>query len=92
MFRCRCRIELFGVGSESVDGVEGGVVSAFNKPEGFLLQSFKIVERVMYNNANIIAKMRHNCFVPPIPSKMPWNMLSMPMVESLAHVLLLLSL
>ena len=83
MFRCRCRIELFGVGSESVDGVGKGVVGAFSSPEGFLLQSFKIAEGLMYNNATIIAKLRHHCIVPPIPPKMPWNMLSMPMLESL---------
>ena len=37
----------------------------------------------MYNNASIIAKMRHHCIVPPIPPKIPLNMLSMPMLESL---------
>ena len=35
---------LCGIGSESLDGVGRGVVGAFNSPEGFLLQSFKIVE------------------------------------------------
>ena len=27
--------------------------------------------------------MRHHCIVPPIPPKVPWNMLLMPVVESL---------
>ena len=50
---------LFGIGSESVDGVGRGVVGAFNSPEGFPLQSFKIVERKIKNrnkNTNIILK------------------------------------
>ena len=35
---------LFHAGSESTDGFGRGYVGAFGKPEGFLLQSFKIVE------------------------------------------------
>ena len=41
---------LFGIGSKSVDGVGRGIVGTFNRPEDFLLQSFKTVERSMYNN------------------------------------------
>ena len=47
------------------------------------LQSLKSAERLMYNNTNIIAKMRDHCIVPPIPPKMPWNLLPIPVVESL---------
>ena len=74
---------LFGIRSESVDGVERGGVGVFNRGEGLFLQSLKSVERLMYNNTNIIAKMRHHCIVPPILPKMPWNMLPIPVVESL---------
>ena len=56
---------LFGIGTESVDGVGGGGV--FNCREGLFLQSLKSVERLMYKNTNIIAKMRHHCIVPPVP-------------------------
>ena len=62
---------LFGVGSEPVDGVGRGVFGVFNSPEGFLLQRFKIVERLTCNNTNIIAKMRHHFILLPIPLKMP---------------------
>ena len=34
----------------------------------------------MYNKTNIIAKIRHHCIVSPIPPKMPWNMVPMPVV------------
>ena len=74
---------LFSIGSESVDGVGRGGVGVFNHREGSFLQSLKSVERLMYNNTNIIAKMRHHCIVRPIPPKMPWNMLLIPVVESL---------
>ena len=72
----------FGTGSDSVDGVGRGGVGVFNPREGFL-QCLKSVERLMYNNTNILAKMRHHCIVPPIPPKTPWNMLPIPVVESL---------
>ena len=62
---------LFGVGSEPVDGVGRGVFGVFNSPESFLLQRFKIVERLTCNNTNIIAKMRHHCIVLSIPLKTP---------------------
>ena len=75
---------LFVIGSESVGGVGRGVVGAFNSAQGCLLQSFKSVEQLMYHNTNIIAKMRHHCIVPPIPPKIPWNMLPIPVVQSLA--------
>ena len=74
---------LFGVGSESVDGVGRGGVGMFNCCEGLFPQSLKSLERLMYNNTNIIAKMRQHCIVPPILPKMPWNMLPIPVVESL---------
>ena len=74
---------VFGIGSDSVDDVGRGGVGVFNPREGLLLQSLKNVEWLMYNNTNIFAKMRHHCMVPPIPPKMPWNMLPIPVVESL---------
>ena len=37
----------------------------------------------MYNNTSSITRMRHHCIVPPIPPRMPWSMLPMPVVESL---------
>ena len=58
---------LFGIGTESVDGVGGGGVGVFNCREGLFLQSLKSVERLMYKNTNIIAKMRHHSIVPPVP-------------------------
>ena len=77
---------LFCIGSESVDGVGRGGVGVFNPREVLFLRSLKSVERLMYNNTNIIAKMRHHCIVPPILPKMPWNMLPIPVVESLGKV------
>ena len=74
---------LFGIGFESVDGVGRAGVGVFIRREGLFLRSLKSVERLMYNNTNIIAKMRHHCIVPPILPKMPWNMLPIPVVESL---------
>ena len=74
---------MFSIGSESVDGVGRGGVGVFNRREVSFLKSLKSVERLMYNNTNIIAKMRHHCIVPLIPPKMPWNMLPIPAVESL---------
>ena len=74
----------FCVGFEFIYDVEREGIDALEDPEGFLLQSFKTVERLMYNKTIIIARMMHHCIVPPIPPKMPWNMLPMPMVESLA--------
>ena len=74
---------LFRVGSESTDGLGRGYVGDFGNLEGFLPQNFKIVEWLMYNKTNIIAKMRHHCVVPSIPPKMTWNMLPMTVVEFL---------
>lgn len=34
----------------------------------------------MYNKTNIIAEIRHHCIVSPIPPKVPWNMVPMPVV------------
>ena len=61
----------FCVGFKFTDDVEGEVVGTLEDPEGFLLQSFKTVERLMYNKTIIITRMRHHCIVPPVPSKMP---------------------
>ena len=61
---------LFCVGFESIDDVEREVVGALEDPEGFLLQSFNSVKRLMYNKT-IITRIRHHCLVPPIPPKMP---------------------
>ena len=47
---------LFWVGSKSVDGVGRGAVGVLGGPEGFLLQSFKGVERLMHNKTNITAR------------------------------------
>ena len=78
---------LFGIGPESVGGVERGAVGAFNSPEGFPLKRFKSKERLMYSNTNIIAKMRHHCIVPPISARILWNMLPIPTVQSLTACL-----
>ena len=74
---------LFRIESESVDVVGRGVVGTLKDPEGFLLLSFNSVEWLVYNKTNIIAKIWHHCIVSPIPPKMPWNMVPMPVVGSL---------
>ena len=74
---------LFDIGSESVDGAGRGDVGVFNRLESLFLQSLKSVERLMYNNTNIIAKMRFHCIAPPISPKMPWNMFPIPVVQYL---------
>ena len=55
----------------SIDNVEGEGVSALEGPEVFRQQSFKIVERLMYNNTSSITTMRHHRIVPPVLPKMP---------------------
>ena len=67
----------------SIDNVEGERVGALGGPEVFRRKSFRTVERLMYNNTSSITRMRHHCIVPPIPPRMPWSMLPMPVVESL---------
>ena len=61
----------FCVEFEFIDDVKREGASVLEDPEGFLLQSFKTAERLMYNKTIIIARMRHHCIVPPIPPKMP---------------------
>ena len=39
----------------------------------------------MCNKTTIIVKMWHHCIVSPIPPTMSWNMLLMPVVESLTE-------
>ena len=58
-------------GFGSTDNVEEEGVSALESPEVFCRESFKTVERLMYNNTSSITRMRHHCIVPPIPPKMP---------------------
>ena len=48
----------FCVGFEFIYDVEREVVGALEDPEGFLLQSFKTVERLMHNKT-IITRKRH---------------------------------
>ena len=74
---------LFLVRTECVGGVGKGVVGTLEGPEGFLLHIFRSVEQLMHNKTNIIAKMRNHCILPPTPPKMPWNMLSIPVVDTL---------
>ena len=76
MCRCRinqpipCRVWIYG----------RGVVGVLEDPDRFSSTEF---QQLMYNKNSIIAKMRHHCIVPPIPSRMSWNMLPVPMVEPL---------
>ena len=61
----------FCAGFESTDNVEGEDVVALEGAEDFRRQSFKTVERLMYNKISSITRMRQHCIVLPIPPKMP---------------------